>query len=334
MSNYYQNKQHILQDIFGTEDITFQNDVLQVQEKHYPIVHDVIVLLEQEHYTEFINTELQIKAQRNSLSTHEIATDIQYSFGEEWKHYPAILAEHEKEFYQYFDIVDLHTLQSKRVCDLGCGSGRWSYFLKDHCQTLILIDFSDAIFTARTNLRDADNCLFFMGDLQTLPFTENFVDFLFCLGVLHHLPTPCLEEVKKLKKFAAQLLIFLYYALDNRPFYFRLILEGITLLRKNLTKVSNPTFRKIVTTVGTYSLYVPLIYLGHFLKPFRASSYIPLYDFYQDKSIARIKQDVYDRLFTRIEQRVTRKDISQLRDTFSKIIVSENLPYWHFLCER
>jgi hypothetical protein len=61
---------------------------------------------------------------------------------------------------------------------------------------------------------------------------------------------------------------------------------------------------------------------------------VPLYDFYAGKSRARIEQDVYDRFFTGIEQRVSRAEIQRLRDTFRTVTISSGLPYWHFLCER
>ena len=52
------------------------------------------------------------------------------------------------------------------------------------------------------------------------------------------------------------------------------------------------------------------------------------------EDLRRIEQDVYDRFFTRIEQRVTRREIETLRDTFGTVTVADGLPYWHFLCER
>jgi len=182
------------------------------------------------------------------------------------------------------------------------------------------------------HLEHSENCLFFMGDLQTIPFKNNFVDFMFSLGVLHHLPTNCLEEVVKLKKYSKELLIFLYYALDNKPAYFRLILKIVTIIRKALSKVHRPFNRKIITNIATFGVYLPLIAFGYLLKPFKLSKFVPLFDFYHDKGIKRIKQDVYDRFFTSIEQRVTRKEILQLENNFSSITISKNLPFWHFLC--
>ena len=43
-------------------------------------------------------------------------------------------------------------------------------------------------------------------------------------------------------------------------------------------------------------------------RPFGWASQIPLHENYAGKSLKRIQQDVYDRFFTRIEQRFSRKE--------------------------
>jgi hypothetical protein len=217
---------------------------------------------------------------------------------------------------------------------LGCGIGRWGHFLKDQCKELILVDFSEAIFVARHNLKDAENILYFMGDLKRFPFRDDFVDFLFCIGVLHHLPNSALEEVRSLKKYASQILIYLYYALDNRPFYFRVLFMLATRLRLRTASIRNSKFRNIFSWVGVFFFYLPFIILGSILRPLGRSHLIPLYESYHGKTLKRIRQDVYDRFFTRIEQRFTKKEIMALKDTFSNVIVSNQLPYWHFLLKR
>jgi hypothetical protein len=50
--------------------------------------------------------------------------------------------------------------------------------------------------------------------------------------------------------------------------------------------------------------------------------------------VRRIQQDVYDRFFTRIEQRVSRAQINELRNDFTDVQISDALPYWHFLLIR
>ena len=314
---YYTDKIESLQKIFGTADLELTENSLRVGGRRYPIQDDVILL----------------QAPEGSPCA-PFAKDIQYTFGAEWREHRDILPEHAVEFAQYFDLVDLSSLKGASVCDLGCGSGRWSYFLKDRCRELILVDFSEAIYVARQNLRGADRCLFFKGDITQLPFSSDFADFIMCLGVLHHLPVPCLDAVKSLKQYAPRLLIFLYYALDNRPFYFRIILALVTAVRTLLARIRCPIFRQLFSWFGTVFLYYPLIGLGSALDLFGLGRYVPLYEFYRNKGLKRIQQDVYDRFFTRIEQRVSQEQIRGLSSDFSEVRISDHMPYWHFLLTR
>lgn len=314
---YYRNKISSLQNIFGTKDLEVNEKNLRVGRAEYPIQNDVILL----------DTHAQ-------HSPADFAEDIQYTFGAEWTEHREILSEHGAEFAQYTDLLDWASLANSRVCDLGCGSGRWSTFLKDRCRELVLVDFSEAIFVARENLRGTDHCLFFKGDLTRLPFSPNFADLIVCLGVLHHLPVPCLQAARDLKKFAPRILIFLYYALDNRPWYFRALLGLVTTIRQILSRIRSPAFRTAFSFLGAVLMYLPLIGLGKLLSLFGLGRYVPLYEFYGNKSTKRIKQDVYDRFFTRIEQRVSRAQIMELKPDFAEVRISNYIPYWHFLLVR
>lgn len=326
---YYTDKLESLKDIFGSNDVRLEPDRIVVNGRAYPVVDDVIILLDPGQYPELLKRQ-------DGLSEHpsHFAEDIQFTFGEEWKEFPEILEEHKRDFSRYFDLVDVSEFSRFRLCDLECGSGRWSHFLADKCRELVLVDFSEAIFVARRNLKDAGNALFFMGDLKRLPFREKFADFLYCLGVLHHLPTDALTEVRALKTYAPTLLIYLYYALDNRPIYFRGLLAAVTVLRKFVSKIRNPFFRLSFSWLTVALVYVPLVCLGWTLKPVGMAQYVPLYEGYHGKSFQGICQDVYDRFCTSIEQRFSRRQIMGLEDTFSRVIVSDRLPYYHFLCRE
>jgi len=331
---YYSNKLDILEDIFGSKNIKVELECLTVNDKNYPIIDDVIILLDPDQYPESLSKRIKVDKSNIPTVDIEFAEDIQFTFGEEWQEFSEIMPEHEKEFSQYFDLINLSDLKNKRICDLGCGIGRWDYFLKDQCKELVLVDFSEAVFVARHNLKDAENILYFMGDLRRLPFRYDFVDFLFCIGVLHHLPCSALEEVRSLRKYTSQILIYLYYALDNRPFYFRVLFMFATRLRLQTASVRNSHFRNLFSWAGVLFIYYPFIILGSILRPLGKSQLVPLYEAYHGKTLERIRQDVYDRFFTRIEQRFTKKEIMTLKDTFSNVIVSNQLPYWHFLLQR
>jgi SAM-dependent methyltransferase len=315
-SPYYADKTELLARLFGGA-VSVGHDHVEAGGVRYPIVDDVILLM---------------GADGTGIDT-DLAARTRASFGAEWTEYLSILPEHRREFEAYVDLVDLGTLRDSVVCDLGCGMGRWSYFLKDHCRSMVLVDFSEAIFSARRNLKGSRAC-FFMGDLTRLPFADDFCDFLLCLGVLHHLPRPCLDEVRRLRRAAPRLLIYLYYALDNRPLYFRALLGPVTVVRRTLSLVRSPAFRRWFSFAVARLVYRPLVWLGRALRRLGLQAAVPLFDYYEPLSNARIEQDVYDRFFTPIEQRVSRAQVSALSDSFREVRVSPGLPFWHFLCER
>ena len=327
-------KLQTLKDIFGTNDLNLEATRLVVDGRVYPIIDDVIILLDPSQYPNASPNVLGRLEDGKLERPSDFAEDIQFTFGQEWQEFPRILPEHEADFRNYFDLVDLEKLKGARVCDLGCGIGRWSYFLAGKCRELVLVDFSDAIFVARRNLADADNAFFFMADLKRLPFRTDFADFLFCLGVLHHLPMPAIDAVRALREYAPRLLIYLYYSLDNRPFYFQILLSVVTALRLITSRVRNATFRSAFTWLGTVGMYLPLVFLGALVRPLGLSRYVPVSEAYQGKKLEAIRQDVYDRFFTRIEQRCSRKQIMELEDSFSTVMVSSKFPYWHFVCAR
>ena len=332
---------HVGRNLFplDLEDEAILGHRVTVDGCSYPEIDDVIVLLDPSRLPASVRGRIAPAGSAGETAPKGaapalFAADIRDTFGEEWRRFPDILPEHREEFRQYFDLVDIAGLAGKRICDLGCGIGRWSHFLKDSCREMVLVDFSEAIFVARNNLRSAGNVLYFLGDIKELPFRDDFADFLFCLGVLHHLPTDALDEVRALSRFSPELLVFLYYALDNRPAHWRTILSAVTRLRLALSGVRSPAARETATWMLTLGVYLPIVGLGRALEPFGLSGRVPLHDFYRGKSVRRIRQDVYDRFFTRIEQRFARSEIQALSDRFARVEISDRPPYWHFLCRR
>lgn len=333
-NTHYADKVETLRDIMGADQIALEDDRVVIDGNSYPIVDDVIVLLDPAAYPDGLKRRLGMLPE--PVAATEIDEDVQFSFGAEWQRYSEIKPEYEDVFDEYFDLVDMNDLKDSRICDLGCGTGRWTYFLnrKTAPREMIMVDFSEAIFVARENLRGSDNILFFMGDIENLPFREDFADFLFSLGVLHHIPTDCLETVRSLKHYAPRILAYLYYSLDNRPAYFRFCLALVTMIRKGVSRIHNPWFRELFTWLVAATVYAPLCYLGKAVKPFGLLKYIPLATEHHYLNFSWWRLLVYDRFFTTVEQRVSRKQIMTLNDTFSKVTISPNSSYWHFLCER
>lgn len=333
-THYYADKLDRLADIFGARRVEIAADGVVVDGHAYPVIDDVIVLLEPAQYPPLVRTRLA--SQRGAATVDTYAPDIQYHYSRFWEEWSTLQPYYEEEFRGYFDLVDLKSLDGACVCDLGCGMGRWSYMLaaKVACREVVLVDFSEAIFTARRLFAGDDRAIFFMGDLLRLPFRPGFADFAMSLGVLHHLPVDCLQVVRRLEPLAPRLLVYLYYALDNKPFYYRMLLAMYTPLRKLLCRVESQRFRVAFSWFGLVVFYLPFIGLGYLLKPLGLSKYVPLFDEHHWVGLEGMRHSVYDRFFTRIEQRVSRKQIETLADTFTRVTIADGQAYWHFLCEN
>ena len=332
--SYYDDKLHTLREMFGDATAHFAGDEFVAGGKRYPVIDDVILTLDPDNWPAALTRRRDLQGRGHHSSRVDFAEDIQHTFGEEWKTFSEILPEHEATFRAYFSQIDLASLQCARLCDLGCGMGRWSAFVAPYCRELVLVDFSEAIFVARKNLADCPNAIFVMADIRRLPFAHDFADMIFTLGVLHHLPTPVLEEVVRLKPYARRLLVYLYYALDNKPLHFRMALAAVTPVRLALARIRNSFARSAITTMIALLVYKPLVGLGHLLRPIGGDRFVPLHEGYRGRSLKAVKQDAYDRFFTRIEQRVTRREIEALRSQFSAVEVSPDFPFWHFTCDR
>jgi len=127
------------------------------------------------------------------------------SFGDEWEKFSSFSETEIKNIGdEYFDIVDESILNSNStVLDMGCGSGRWSKYLAPNVKFIEAIDPSDAIFSATKLLSNVNNIRTTQASSDNIPFNDETFDFVFSLGVLHHIPetqTALIDTVKKVKK--------------------------------------------------------------------------------------------------------------------------------------
>jgi len=108
------------------------------------------------------------------------------SFGYEWTHFHDWKPS-ERTFGDYFSNFDLEWLRGRLVLDAGCGMGRHARQIAPFADTVVAVDFSAAINEAARNVADQPNVQCVQGDLTRLPVAEGAFDFVFSMGVLHHL---------------------------------------------------------------------------------------------------------------------------------------------------
>jgi ubiquinone/menaquinone biosynthesis C-methylase UbiE len=257
-------------------------------------------------------------------------------FGTEWSRFDqSDLSDAERlaTFEQYFAVFPWDALPAgAEGFDLGCGSGRWAALAAPRVGKLHCVDASpDALAVARTALAGQENCAFHVASVDTLPFAEASMDFGYSLGVLHHVPdtAAALRSAVRPLKPGAPLLVYLYYAFDNRPAWYRTVWRATDVVRRFVSR--SPVRVKVAVTSAIAALvYFPLARIARTLERLGVDvERVPL-AFYRDRSFYTMRTDAFDRFATRLEQRFTADEIrammadAGLRD----IVISPGSPYW------
>ncbi len=257
------------------------------------------------------------------------------SFGDEWKrHNQSSLSVEEagRIFDAYFALFPWASLPASPVgFDMGCGSGRWAKIVAPRVRTLHCIDPSDAIDIARANLDGLPNVEFHRRSVDSTGLLPSSMDFGYSLGVLHHVPdtAAAIRSCATLLKPGAPLLLYLYYAFDNRPGWFRAVWRASDLIRRLVVML--PAWAKgVVCDALAVVVYLPLARLCFVLDVFGVDvSNIPL-SAYRTASWYTMRTDSRDRFGTPLEQRFTRLQIVKMMTEagLEEVTVGDSLPYW------
>jgi ubiquinone/menaquinone biosynthesis C-methylase UbiE len=259
------------------------------------------------------------------------------SFGEEWTSFHDFSeADIKISGDKYFDIVSDEMLnKNSGVIDIGCGSGRFIKYLKGRYHKITGIDPSSAIFAADKLLGNDPDIQLIQTSTDNIPFPDGHFDFGYSLGVLHHIPDTqkaLTDSVKKIKS-GGYFLLYLYYSLDNRSVFFKLLFYISNALRWCISKLS-PGQKKFVCDILAVILYMPFVFFCRFLKlmqvPEKYRRLIPL-QAYEQQSFYIIRNDSLDRFGTPLEQRFSQQQIKEMMESagLKDIIFSTQIPYWH-----
>lgn len=244
-------------------------------------------------------------------------TDVIEGFGEEWTRFDQTGLTNDERiaaFEAYFEIFPWDDLpDDAKGFDLGCGSGRWAIHVAPRVHTLHCIDPSDAIVVARRNLSGHANVVFHRRAAAQLPFEPQSMDFGYCLGVLHHVADTerALRAAVRALKPGAPLLVYLYYALDNRPRWFRVLWRVSDLARKAIARQPS-TVRQMICDGLAGGVYYPLARGAAVAERCGVNvAHWPLSS-YRHRSFYAMRTDSLDRFGTRLEKRYTRQRMEAL----------------------
>lgn len=257
-------------------------------------------------------------------------------FGYEWEKFDQgslSVSERDQLFHKYFRIFPWDALPRDAAgFDLGCGSGRWARCVAPRVGRLHCVDASDrALEVAKRNLRDVPNCFFHQASVEQIPLEPGSMDFGYSLGVLHHVPDTeagiraCVSRLKR----GAPFLVYVYYAFDNRPAWFRSLWKASDLLRRGISRLPHG-LRYGLSQVIAALVYFPLARTAYLLERAGLARFsFPLAQ-YRHSSFYTMRTDALDRFGTKLEQRFTAEEIRGMlaRSGLERITISDQEPYW------
>jgi SAM-dependent methyltransferase/uncharacterized protein YbaR (Trm112 family) len=238
------------------------------------------------------------------------------SFGYEWQAFSEMLPDYESNFRWYFERFAPDQFKGARVLDAGCGTGRHTFHMArtGGAREVVAMDLSQAIEVAAHNNRDNPNTHFVQADIYHPPFPPGSFDFVYSLGVLHHLPDPekGFRALLPLVREGGFLNIYLYWNLEGEPPWRRAALSAVTQVRRVTTRLPHPLLQKL-------SWLIAAGFNVAFVLPSRALELIPatrsLADrvplgHYRKYSFRVLYTDQFDRFSAPLENRYSRAEVA------------------------
>jgi len=224
--------------------------------------------------------------------------------------------------------------------DFGAGSGRWSSRLAPYFSRVYALEPSDGASQVLRNKFNRDPKIVVLQEtvgVNSIPRAS--LDLAMSLGVLHHIPDTALaiKDVSRSIKPGGVFLCYLYYNLENKPAYYKLIFRSVNLVRQIISSLPQP-FRRLSATIIAAFVYLPLARLSKLLSKLgRNISNLPLHH-YANMPFVMLANDALDRFGTSLEQRFSKTEITEmLRDAdfdLSTLKFSEIEPFWTFAVNK
>jgi SAM-dependent methyltransferase len=263
------------------------------------------------------------------------------AFGEEWARFSQFdegdLATVGAE---YFDLVGPDIVGPESlVLDIGCGTGRWSRHLAPRVKHVDAVDPSDAVFVAARLTASCGNVRVTHAGFDDLPFPPAAFDFVFSLGVAHHVPDTAraIRDAARMVKPGGYLLLYLYYALDGRAWWYKALFKASDAVRRVISRLPKG-LRFAVCDGLAAAVCLPLVLFARFVRaiaPGTGWRLLPL-GYYVDKSFHILRNDTLDRFGTPLEKRFRREEIAEMlmHAGLSDIVFSDRPPFWHVVARR
>ena len=268
------------------------------------------------------------------------------SFGYEWAAFDYSESESDealdKQFLAYCAPIDLDQFNadSSVAADFGAGSGRWAARLVPHFSLIYALEPSDgANKVLRIKFKNETQMRILQETVGANSIPSESLDLAMSLGVLHHIPDTglAIRDVSSKIKSGGFFLCYLYYKLENKPFFYRGLFWASNSLRWVISRLPY-AMRRLITQIIAGTIYLPLARTSKLLgSRGKDVSNFPLHH-YANMPFVMLQNDALDRFGTRLEQRFSKKEITEMLGKagfdLSTLKFSEVEPFWTFSVKK
>ncbi len=212
------------------------------------------------------------KAARTRRLGAERRTIRSYSY--QWRKFKTMYPHWEQVFLDSIRPITASFFPGKCGLDAGCGFGRSLRYAASYGAEMIGLDLSEAIEAARDNTRHLPNVHLVQGDIFHPPLAPAALDFVYSIGVLHHLPDPKVGflTLTRLLKPDAPIFIWVYLRRRGRQ------IVAFSLMRAISTRIPLRLLNVVCLAIATgqwFTWIVPYRILNRFRVTRRLARYIP-----------------------------------------------------------
>ena len=276
----------------------------------------------------------------------DLSKKVIHDFGNEWASYNYLSdkseAELDEQFEAYCKPLDLSKFNNKTsaAADFGAGSGRWCARMSKYFSKIYAIEPSNgANIILEKKFANDQKIEILKETVESNSLSFESLDLAFSLGVLHHIPNTSLaiKQISEKIKPGGYFLCYLYYKLDDKPQFYKLIFLLVNILRFGISKLPF-VLKKYICNILAILIYYPLARTSKLLKKLGVNiSNIPLHH-YADLSFEMMANDALDRFGTKLEQRFNKKEIIQMLSEanfdLETLTFSDSEPYWTFCIKK
>jgi SAM-dependent methyltransferase len=268
------------------------------------------------------------------------------SFGHEWATFDYGEAETTEALNAQFDAycapIDLSKFDPKNSIagDFGAGSGRWASRLVPYFSLVYALEPSDgASKVLKKKFSDEAKIVVLQETVGANSIPLESLDLAMSLGVLHHIPDTglAIKDVSLRIKPGGMFLCYLYYNLENKPFFYKLIFKAVNAVRKIISLLPQRIKRIVCSSIAAI-IYWPLARFSKLINKIGMNtSNIPLHH-YADMPFVMLANDALDRFGTSLEQRFSKAEITEMLNSagfdISTLRFSESEPFWTFSVKK